>query len=97
MALIVFLLANKVYSPQYDLWLVPLLVLVRVTVPRWLVLTVIGGIMFLVVFSRVPHSPLLRTYTVGTLGLVRAAAELALFRYCWRRSDEHHPDRLAAA
>lgn len=48
----VFLLSNKVYSPNYDLWLVPFFVLLPFTRRQWIAFCAADLAVFVVVFGR---------------------------------------------
>jgi hypothetical protein len=49
-ALSVFLLWNKVHSPQYTLWILPFLVLLDTHVWWWLAYMVVDGLVYVTVF-----------------------------------------------
>ncbi len=61
-ATVVFLLGSKVYSVQYDLWLLPFLPLLAVSWRRWWVFAVLDVVLFLAIFE-------LRASTVRSAGL----------------------------
>jgi len=72
---IVFVLANKVYSPQYDLWLVPWFVLLPITVEWWAMFCVadaaVFGVTFLVIKHALPDSVIVQYVLLGAM-LARA-------------------------
>jgi hypothetical protein len=76
--LVVFLLTNKVFSPQYFLWLVPLMALtLRRTAP--FLLAVVGDLVVLAVElpflgGRAGFDPVLPYALMGTVAALRAAA-----------------------
>ena len=53
--LVAFLLLNKVSSPQYTLWLLPLLALLRVHWAWWAAFTVADGLVYVGVFRWFHH------------------------------------------
>lgn len=82
--LIGFLLANKVYSPQYDLWLLPFFALLPLSRTRYRQFLVVDALMFVVVwgvvgaFSLDHHS--VAPYVIGPVVLFRALVLLATAR-----------------
>jgi uncharacterized membrane protein len=74
-AVIVFMLANKVYSPQYDLWLVPLLCLGGAAPVVFRRLAIIDAAIFVDVFGLPRHAA---SVSWLHLGEVRTAVMFAL-------------------
>ena len=68
-ALGVFLLTNKVYSPNYDLWLVPFFVLLPARRRLWVAFCAVDFAMFFVVFGRI-HGLLDRNFAADMVPYV---------------------------
>lgn len=71
----VFLVANKVYSPQYDLWFVPFFVLLAVPWRDYAAFVVLDAAVFGVVFGRLGHHyrwTVTWAWFLGALVLARA-------------------------
>jgi uncharacterized membrane protein len=94
----VFLLSNKVYSPNYDLWLVPWLALIPLA-RRWRVtLGVFTTAVFIVVFGYF-HAGFSRSVPRSTLPFLvvgRAVAIVALIAAAVAVTDERRQGRAAA-
>ena len=75
-----FLLTNKVYSPNYDLWLVPFFVLLAVPTPRWTAFWVADLAIYTLVFGHFHHlwGVAVVDAVLPVLVLVRAGAIVAL-------------------
>jgi uncharacterized membrane protein len=56
LVLVAFLVTNKVYSPQYVLWLLPLLILARPRWREWVIFTVGEIIYFLAIWAHLDQS-----------------------------------------
>jgi uncharacterized membrane protein len=83
----IFMLTNKVYSPNYDLWLVPFFVLLPVRRWLWVAFCVADFAMFLVVFGRL-HGLFSRAFTGSMVPYVvagRACVLIALIAFSLRR------------
>ncbi len=82
--LIGFLLANKVYSPQYDLWLLPFFALVPLGRTRYRQFIAVDAAMFVVVWGMVGAFDLdhhsVAPYIIGPVVLLRALVLLATAR-----------------
>ncbi|HEX7521612.1 MAG TPA: glycosyltransferase 87 family protein [Acidimicrobiia bacterium] len=82
--LIGFLLANKVYSPQYDLWLLPFFALVPLSRTRYRQFIAVDAAMFVVVWGVVGAFGLdhhrAAPYVIGPVVLLRALVLLATAR-----------------
>jgi hypothetical protein len=93
----VFLLANKVYSTQYDLWLVPFLVLLAVPWRNVLWFFAADAAVFAVTFAAL-EGQVVWTPTWGwlrfALVLLRAAAIIALLHQWLRNSSRYAIDLL---
>jgi hypothetical protein len=90
LALIAFLLANKVYSPQYDLWLVPFLALLPLSRRRVVQFLLADAGVFLAIWGLTyPAGFVLpsRAYVVAPFVLVRLVVLLLVARDCWRIRD----------
>ena len=54
---LLFLLTNKVYSPQYNLWILPFFVLLRVPIWLWIAFCVFDLVGFVAFFRSVVPGP----------------------------------------
>ena len=98
----VFILTNKVFSPNYDLWLVPFFVLVPFARRQWIAFCAADLAVFIVVFGRFHGlvDPDLAGNLVPVLILLRAAVIVTLISTAlggWsipgrRGSSERSPD-----
>jgi len=87
-AVIAFMVCNKVYSPQYDLWLVPLMLMVGLPRRYLSALGAIDAVIFVDVFL-VPHAAQLestRTFVMFLAVAARAVLLFATVRWCCRRA-----------
>lgn len=93
----VFLLTNKVYSPQYSLWLLPAFAMVPTLSRRlWLAFLAADAAMYLLVFAPYAHGDRLGddvlVPAIGTVVFVRAA----LLGRILQRSLAHHSATVKA-
>jgi uncharacterized membrane protein len=84
-ALAVFMLWNKVHSPQYTLWLLPFFGLLRLNVFWWAAYTLVDASVYLTVFYLGPldvASPFLQIGVLGRAGLLA----VLVVRFLYSRS-----------
>lgn len=99
---VAFLLTNKVFSPQYTLWLLPFFVLVPLSTYLWAALVALDLAMYAVVFGDFyPDGKLelsLRADLIGLIVAARAVVLVLVLRASLRapRLDEGARDRPAA-
>ena len=77
---VAFLLTNKVYSPQYVLWLLPLLILARPRWRDWLIFTAGELIYFGAIWWHLGGVLLTPRRQVGRPGLLACAVSIRLLR-----------------
>lgn len=91
----VFLLSNKVYSPQYDLWLVPFFVMLAVPRRDYVAYVLADIGIFVLVFGSLGHHfgwTRAWAYTMLALVVLRVAAIVALVRDGARVDSPDSPD-----
>jgi uncharacterized membrane protein len=92
LATIAFLLANKVYSPQYDLWIVPFFVMLPISTRLVVHFYVASFVVFLCIAAagHVVAHPLSLQLT-GAAVLYRMVVLLLAARAFWRVPADRHP------
>lgn len=84
-AVIVFVLANKVYSPAYDLWLVPFFVLLPVARRWWLAFCAVDATVFGLVYGH--FHGLVGRPTLSLVLPIAVAARVIVIISSWRQSS----------
>lgn len=98
LVVLAFMITNKVWSPQYSLWLVPLLVL---ALPRWrLVLSwaaVEAVYWYLRMWTFLPHKLAAPDWLVDSFTLIRLGLLVAMAVIVVRQIYGYSPDPVRAA
>jgi len=92
----VFLAASKVYSPQYDLWLVPFFVLLPLSRRVWFAFCATDLLMYLVVFGHVYGTDRPDLWMIGVAAVARLLVLFAVVRAVSRGPISLSPDRPVA-
>jgi len=98
---VVFLLTDKVFSPQYTLWLLPFFVLLPLPRRLWVALMALDVAMYTVVFVHLDHGGTLglraRGDLVAWLALARAVVLVLVLVAALRRPAEVEPEPVEPA